>query len=636
MCVPMTTGADTARRPRPEVLEKAVMVGDVVPHSTAGAVALHAVVISKRSGDVDPGKRFADVLPGIVRQEVVDVTHAAEFGEHEAIHPVVSVTSKAAFVSEHLGARMDGRKPHAVRIVRVRDVEVHRMAAAAEDLLLHRIEAFHVSDEGSHDRQHTETEHEETFRPQVERRTVHQVQHQDDCSDDGASESDPRQWRSMHGVPSSRLSKRPSRINHAPRPGTNASSKFLSIVRRGGLVLAAVFAFSCVPATAAYAQPHRIGAERWGQANPNYGLIILEGSTRKYPYIDAEALVWGAVGTSEPGFDNAAQFEALVVTLRLRDPRGISDTRLGRFILATGSVRAMHIDGGHVTLRARSKTHFEVFGGVPVDGNVDGRQHDWMVGGRLSQGLGKRGVIGASYYNRFNTGQRSDEEVGGDFALRVAHWLDMAAKVSWELVNPGLVEVLGTISAETKSRAIRGEVYVTKRSATRLLQATSLFTVIGDPETLATGANLLWRAAPRLDLWVNGALRDAQEKYGWSGYVRGVLRTDDEGKGSILGEVRRQSVSVSQWTGLRVAAVIPLYEDFDTTVGLMPEFEIVFPDDPEPDQGSVWPWGRLALRWEPTRSWAIAAACEASANQVQRYEVRGLARVSYQAEWPKR
>jgi len=345
----------------------------------------------------------------------------------------------------------------------------------------------------------------------------------------------------------------------------------------------------------ASAQPHRLGAELWGQLEPNAGMIILEGSSRKYPYIDAEALVWGGAGATQLGLsDNQATFEALVMTIKVRDPKGVSDTRLGRFMLSTGAVRAMHIDGGHIMmLRARSKTHVEVFGGVPVDGNIEGRKYDWMVGGRLSQGLGNKGMIGASYYNRFNAGQRSDEEVGGDFALRVASWLDMSAKISWELVNPGLAEVLGTISAQTASRVIRGELYVTKRSPTRMLQSTSLFTVLGDPGTLAAGGNLRWRAAPRLDLWVNGALQDAQDDFGWSGYLRGVLRTDDDGKGSILGELRRQQVATSSWTGLRFASVIPLYDDHDTTVGLMPEFEIIFPDDPEPNQGNVWPWGRL-------------------------------------------
>jgi len=431
-------------------------------------------------------------------------------------------------------------------------------------------------------------------------------------------------------------SRRSEQQEHGPKSGRNASRK-IRPSRCWGLAFAACFALLLLPASKSQAQPHRVGAELWGQLDPNAGLIILEGSTRKYPYVDVEALVWGGAGATQYDLsDDAFTFQALVAAVKLRDPRGISDTRLGRFMLSTGAVRAVQIDGGHMILRARSKTHVELFGGVPVDGNIEGRANDWMVGGRLSQGLGNKGMIGTSYYNRFNAGQRSDEEIGGDFALRVASWLDMAAKISWELVNPGLAEVLGTISAETASRVVRGELFVAKRMPTRMLQSTSLFTVLGDPGTLGAGANLRWRAAPRLDLWVNGALRDAENDLGWSGYLRGVLRTDDEGKGNILGELRRQQVATSSWTGLRLAAVIPLFEDHDSSVGLMPEFEIIFPDHPEPNQGTVWPWGRLALRWQPTQSWAIAAACEASANQVQRYDVRALARVSYQGQWPKK
>ena len=388
------------------------------------------------------------------------------------------------------------------------------------------------------------------------------------------------------------------------------------------------------PLPRAAAQPHSVGAELWGQLDPNVGLIILEGSTRKYPYVEAEALIWGGAGSPQYGLrDNQATFEALVVSMKVRDPRGISDTRLGRFILGTGAVRAMHVDGGHITLRAPSKTHLEVFGGVPVDGNIEGRRYDWVAGGRVSQGLGKLGVLGASYYNRYNAGQRSDEEVGADFSLRAAHWLTMAAKFSWEIVNPGLAEVLATISSQTKNRNVRGELFATKRSPTRMLQQTSLFTVLGDPGAFKTGANLFWRAAPRLDLSVEGAAQEAANDWGWTGHLRGVLRTDDEGKGSVLGELRRQDVASSQWTGIRLASVISLFENIDETVSLMPEFELIIPDDRRPETGKVWPWGRLALQWKHQKGWALAAAGEASSNSTQRIDVRALARVSYQRTW---
>lgn len=438
----------------------------------------------------------------------------------------------------------------------------------------------------------------------------------------------------MHDVSGSVPARGSEQPQHGPKSGRSASRKILAA--RGwalGFAAAVVLALLAPPPRAA-AQPHSVGAELWGQLDPNVGLIILEGSTKKYPYVDAEALVWGGAGSPQYGLrDNGATFEALIVSLKVRDPKGISDTRLGRFILSTGAVRAMHIDGGHLTLRAPSKTHFEAFGGVPVDGNIDGRRYDWMAGGRVSQGLGKIGMIGGSYYNRYNSGQRSDEEVGADFSLRPAHWLDMAAKMSWEIVNPGLAEVLATISSSTEDGEFRGEVFATKRNVTRLLQQTSLFTVLGDSGNFKTGANLFWRAAPRLDFWLEGSALNAAEDWGWGGYFRTVLRTDDEGKGSILGEIRRQDVSASQWTGIRLASDTPLYQSVHCSLGLMPEFELIIPDNPEPNQGKVWPWGRLAMRWQHEKGWAVAAAAEASSNQNLRVDVRGLARVSYQHTW---
>lgn len=397
----------------------------------------------------------------------------------------------------------------------------------------------------------------------------------------------------------------------------------------------ALLLWMITPHSPVSAQPHTLGAELWGQVEPNVGLIVLEGSSRKYPYVDVEGLVWAGAGAPQNGLrDDQMTAEALILAIKVRDPKGISDTRLGRFILSTGAVRAHHVDGGHAILRAPSRTNFEIFGGVPVEGDVEGRRYDWIAGGRISQGLGNKGMLGVSYYNRYNAGQRSDEEVGADFALRVAHWLDMAAKFSWEIVNPGLAEVLATVSSQTKNRRFRGEAFVSKRSPTRILQQTSLFTVLGDPGTLRTGANLFWRAAPRLDFWLEGAANEAQDTWGWTGYFRSVLRTDDEGRGSVLGEIRRQAIpTVADWTGLRLAAVIPVYEDLNQTVGLMPEVEIIIPDERTSTTGKVWPWGRLALRYQHQKGWTVAAAAEASSNQVQRVDVRALARVAYHHTW---
>ncbi|MGB8330494.1 MAG: hypothetical protein WCE62_10235, partial [Polyangiales bacterium] len=132
---------------------------------------------------------------------------------------------------------------------------------------------------------------------------------------------------------------------HGPKSGRSASRK-IRAAKRWALALAASVALLLAFASRSHAQPHRVGAELWGQLGPNAGLIILEGSTRKYPYVDVEALVWGGAGDTQYDLsDDAFTFEALVLALKLRDPRGISDTRLGRFILSTGAVRAVQIDG---------------------------------------------------------------------------------------------------------------------------------------------------------------------------------------------------------------------------------------------------------------------------------------------------
>ncbi|MBW2588544.1 MAG: hypothetical protein JRD92_16630, partial [Deltaproteobacteria bacterium] len=69
------------------------------------------------------------------------------------------------------------------------------------------------------------------------------------------------------------------------------------------------------PLSQAAAQPYSVGVEAWGQLDPNMGLIIVEGSARKYPYVDAEALIWAGAGTPQFGLrGNEMTFEALVVS----------------------------------------------------------------------------------------------------------------------------------------------------------------------------------------------------------------------------------------------------------------------------------------------------------------------------------
>lgn len=367
-----------------------------------------------------------------------------------------------------------------------------------------------------------------------------------------------------------------------------------------------------------HAQTSRLGVDAYGQAEPGQGLLVLHGSSKALPWIDAEAMVWAGAGQDD-------EADALVILVRLKDPRGYAELKGGRFVLTTGAVRPVHLDGAYAIARAPSGTNFEAFGGAPVVPEFGDRDADWLVGGRLSQHLSKYGTVGASFYHRRELGSRAFQEVGGDLALTPTQSLTFVSKVSWDVLRQGLAEL--QVSASGRADKVRTELFVTRRSPMRLLPATSLFTVLGDTPSTQGGADIKWYAAPRLDISFNGAVRQAVGHYGWNGRIRGVLRLDEEGTGRLLAELQRLDIADTRWTGMRIAASVPIH----AKVIVAPELEIVVPDDKS--RGKVWPWGRLALRYEPTKRWILSAAAEGSASQVFDYEFRALARVSYRTEF---
>src|SRR3984957_19452893 len=64
-----------------------------------------------------------------------------------------------------------------------------------------------------------------------------------------------------------------------------------------------------------------------GTSSPT-GLIVLQGEDRTRPWVDAEGLVWAGAKPSATG-------DVLVLTMRLKDPKGHAEVRGGRFVLAT-------------------------------------------------------------------------------------------------------------------------------------------------------------------------------------------------------------------------------------------------------------------------------------------------------------
>jgi hypothetical protein len=294
---------------------------------------------------------------------------------------------------------------------------------------------------------------------------------------------------------------------------------------------------------------------------------------------------------------------------------------MGRFVLATGAVHPVQIDGVHAIGRCPGGCTVEAFGGLPVVPRFGQRDYDWLAGGRVAQTIAGAATLGVSYVQRREDGEAANAEVGTDLALAPARWLDLAAFGSYDLIDPGLAEARA--SAAARSGDWRFELFASQLSPGRLLPATSLFSVLGDFPSQTVGGTVRWRAAPRLDVLASGAGQDVAGGLGSNEWLRGTLRLDDRGSGSLGLEVRRVDVPGAQWTGTRVIGTLPLGRGFTHSY----EIEIVVPDHPD-GRGVAWPWGLSSLSWRSQRGWEVAAAVEASSSPIHRYETNALMRVS--------
>jgi hypothetical protein len=335
--------------------------------------------------------------------------------------------------------------------------------------------------------------------------------------------------------------------------------------------------------------------------------------------MDVEGLVWGGAG-GVWGSSTSVTGDVLVLAVHLREPHGYAEVRAGRFVLATGAVFPVQLDGGEVLLRSPWGEKLEVFGGAPVVPRFGARAYDWLAGARASQTVASKVTLGVSYVQRRDDGEISNEEVGADLAAALGRWLDVSGKAAYDLTSPGIADA--RLSAATRLGPVRLELFGLDQSPGRLLPATSLFSVLGDFASQQVGGTARWFAAPRLDVTAGGAGQLVGGELGANGWIRSTLRLDDRGDGDLGMEVLRVDVTGARWTGVRGIAAQPLGHGFRFST----EVEVVVPDQPD-GKGSVWPWGLMALAWR-RRQWEIAAATEAASTPEHRYEVNALARVA--------
>jgi hypothetical protein len=389
---------------------------------------------------------------------------------------------------------------------------------------------------------------------------------------------------------------------------------------RQRLAIAAALALS-LAATAATGEPLRLRGDALATAESPAGLMTLEASGQARSWLSAEALVWLGARPDTDG-------NALVIALVARDPSRRAQARAGRFVAAAGALRPTHIDG----LSARAalpwwQLHAEAFGGAPVLAGEGGRAYSWITGGRISRSLGRWGSTGVGYMQRREAGRLADEELAFDAGGAATSRLDLGFRGAYDLSSPGISEVRGL--AAWRWRAYRFGAFATHRSPSRLLPATSLFSVLGDVPSQRLGGEMTWRAAPRLDVVGVAAASYVAEELGADLEVRGLLRLDPRGRGLATLGVRRQNAPLADFTGIRATGRVPAGE----ALWLSTELELAIPDDPR-DRGRAWPWGLVALRWTPQPLWQAAVGLEASSTPTHRFRTDALLRVSRAWEAP--
>jgi hypothetical protein len=367
-----------------------------------------------------------------------------------------------------------------------------------------------------------------------------------------------------------------------------------------------------------HAQQSSLAVEAWGETYRPAGLVQVESSVKAYPWLSGEAQAW--TGKS-PNADQGSG-DVVVLTVRARDPEGGGEATAGRFVLTTGAVRPVHMDGGYLRGQTRRGFGLEAFGGVPVSTRFQSRSYDWLVGGRAFQRLGSLGTVGASFIERRDHGRQVDQELGCDIALYLLPQFSTAGRASYDLVSRGLSELQITGALGGSQRRV--EAFASVRNPSLILPAASLFSVLSNTPSVQGGLSARLRVAPRLMLDALVAYRAAGDEYGIRTKLGGKLWLDDEGTSAVEGVVTRDGVEGSQWTGLRALAYRELIEAFQ----LSGELELVIADQRTRDS-RLWPWGRLSARYLLADAWQFSVGVEGSASPefVSRFQT--LFRVGY-------
>ena len=372
----------------------------------------------------------------------------------------------------------------------------------------------------------------------------------------------------------------------------------------------------------AEADPLRLRADAFAQAPDASGFVMVQAEARERTpvLVDAEALIWTGVGVDARSKAKPLG-EAVIASVRVRDPVHGIEGRVGRLLYYGGAIRPLHFDGAVFTARSPTGAALELFGGVPVIPEWEGRSFDWLVGGRTTQAIGNAANVGFSYFQQRDNGRVARSELGLEGSLYPARALTLTSTAAIDTARGGLAEA--RVSAVLHDTINRLEVFGVRRNPSLMLSATSLFAALGSYDSDSIGTTGFWRPAPRLDLSATASVDRVADRPGASQSLTAELRLDDDGRGAIGFDARRVSMPDASWSGGRGWLRLPIV----STLSASTEVEVAVPDHPN-GRGVAWPWWLVGLRYLPTAFLETAAGLETSSTPLYARSFGGLLRVT--------
>ena len=125
--------------------------------------------------------------------------------------------------------------------------------------------------------------------------------------------------------------------------------------------------------------------------------------------------------------------------LSLKRSAGNGMLNLGRVLVHEGAASEL-IDGIHGRTDLKAGFTIALFGGRPVETEVDNRQGDSIVGGRIAQGLPGRYLVGVSAIDEKNGDQKFRREEGLDLWLRPLSKLELQGISTYNAIDRGWMQ----------------------------------------------------------------------------------------------------------------------------------------------------------------------------------------------------